>query len=121
MAKMLNKYLEGVFGVCPRALCNGQKCLPVGLSDKLRSSRVKIFCPKCDEVYMVQKYVPPKMPASGKGAPSGGGVQTATNLDGAYFGSSFPQEFITWNEVFLEQAPKVYFYEPQIKGFKIVG
>lgn len=102
MAKMLNKYLEGVFGICPRALCNGQKCLPVGLSDKLRSSRVKIFCPKCDEVYMVQKYKPPQMPANGKGAPSGGGVQTATNLDGAYFGSSFPQEFITWNEVFME-------------------
>lgn len=48
-------------------------------------------------------------------------MQTATNLDGAYFGSSFPQEFITWNEVFLEQSPKVYFYEPQIKGFKVVG
>jgi len=52
-AKIVSKYLEGVFGYCPRALCNNQKCLPVGLSDKLRSSRVKIFCPKCDEVYMV--------------------------------------------------------------------
>jgi casein kinase II subunit beta len=52
-AKIVSKYIEGVFGFCPRALCNNQKCLPVGLSDKLRSSRVKIFCPKCDEVYMV--------------------------------------------------------------------
>jgi casein kinase II subunit beta len=80
---MLAKYIEGVFGYCPRALCNNQKCLPIGLSDKLRNSRVKIFCPKCDEVYMVQKYLPAK-----NGVPAG--VHTATNLDGAYFGSSFP-------------------------------
>lgn len=114
LAKVVNKYLEGVYGQCPRALCNNQKCLPVGLSDKLRSSRVKIFCPKCDEVYMVQKY---KSGANGQP----GGVQTATNLDGAYFGSSFPQTFLTWNETICEQPPKVYFYEPQIRGFKIVG
>jgi casein kinase II subunit beta len=53
MAKMFRKYNDGVFGTCPRALCDGAKCLPVGMSDKLRGSRVKMFCPKCDEVYMV--------------------------------------------------------------------
>ena len=53
LAKMFRKFLEGVFGLCPRALCDNQKCIPVGLSEKLRGSRVKIFCPKCDEVYMV--------------------------------------------------------------------
>ena len=53
MAKVMQKYIEGIFGTCPRALCNNAKCIPVGLSDKLRGSRVKIFCPKCDEVYMV--------------------------------------------------------------------
>ena len=114
LAKVVNKYLEGVYGTCPRALCSNSKCLPVGLSDKLRSSRVKMFCPKCDEVYMVQKY------KSGAGGQPGG-VQTATNLDGAYFGSSFPQIFLAWNETLCEQPPKVYFYEPQISGFKIVG
>ncbi len=55
LAKMFRKYMEGVFGLCPRALCDNQKCIPIGLSEKLRNSRVKIFCPKCDEVYMVQK------------------------------------------------------------------
>lgn len=74
LAKMFRKFLEGAFGNCPRALCDNQKCIPVGLSEKLRNSRVKIFCPKCDEVYMVQK------------AKASGGVQTATNLDGSYFG-----------------------------------
>ena len=29
--------------------------------------------------------------------------------------------FLAWNEHLIEQAPKVYFYEPQISGFKIVG
>ena len=83
LAKLAQKYLEGVFGYCPRALCNNQKCIPVGLSEKLRNSRVKIFCPKCDEVYMVQKF----KPSAERG---GGSVQTATNLDGAYFGSYLP-------------------------------
>ena len=73
-----------------------------------------MFCPKCDEVYMVQKY---KSGANGQP----GGVHTATHLDGAYFGSSFPQIFLTWNEALCEQPPKVYYYEPQIAGFKIVG
>ena len=54
---------------------------------------------------MVQKF---KSGSSGQP----GGVQTATNLDGAYFGSSFPQIFLTWNETICEQPPKVYFYEP---------
>ena len=100
LAKVFRKFLEGQFGVCPRALCDNQKCIPIGLSEKLRNSRVKIFCPKCDEVYMVQK---PK---------SGGGVQTATNLDGAYFGSAFPQMFLMTFDNMIEQPPKVYLYEP---------
>ena len=82
--KHFQKYLEGTFGSCPRALCDNQKCIPVGLSEKLRNSRVKIFCPKCDEVYMVQKA---KSPSSGT---LGAAVSTATNLDGSYFGCSFP-------------------------------
>ena len=87
---MFRKFLEGAFGNCPRALCDNQKCIPIGLSEKLRNSRVKIFCPKCDEVYMVQK------------AKTGGGVQTATNLDGSYFGASFPQIFLSTFDNMIE-------------------
>ena len=93
---MLQKYIEGAFGHCPRALCDNQKCLPVGLSEKLRNSRVKIFCPKCDEVYMVQKF---RGPGSGT---LGAAVQTATNLDGSFFGVSFPQIFISSFENMIE-------------------
>jgi casein kinase II subunit beta len=113
LAKLAQKYLEGHFGYCPRALCNNQKCLPIGLSEKLRSSRVKIYCPKCEEVYMVQKFKESER--------NGGSVQTATNLDGAYFGSSLPHIFMEWHHNLVEMPPKVYLYEPQISGFKIVG
>ena len=40
------------------------------MSDDLRTSRVKVFCPRCDEVYL-PKY-------------------RNINIDGAYFGASFP-------------------------------
>jgi casein kinase II subunit beta len=33
LAKIYQKYLSGVYGYCPRALCDKQKVLPVGLSD----------------------------------------------------------------------------------------
>lgn len=39
------------FGRCPRVLCNGQPCLPVGSADVPRQSTVKIFCPKCKDIY----------------------------------------------------------------------
>jgi Casein kinase II regulatory subunit len=39
------------FGRCPRVLCNGQPCLPVGTADVPRQSTVKIFCPKCKDIY----------------------------------------------------------------------
>lgn len=35
----------------PRVLCDGQPCLPVGTSDLPGTSTVKIFCPKCEDIY----------------------------------------------------------------------
>ena len=52
---------------------------------------------------------------------SGVGVQTATSLDGSYFGQSFPHIFLTTFDNFIEQQPKVYLYEPQISGFRLAG
>jgi casein kinase II subunit beta len=42
MSKMKEKYLNGEFGACPRVLCERQKLLPLGMSDSLRISRVKV-------------------------------------------------------------------------------
>lgn len=33
LALMWEKYLNGVYGVCPRVLCAGQHVMPVGISD----------------------------------------------------------------------------------------
>jgi len=101
LAKVYQKFLGGVYSTCPRALCDRQKCLPVGLSDTLRTSRFKIFCPRCEEVYL------PKV--------------RAVNVDGAYFGTSFPHVFLQNYPLAVILPPKIYHYEPKICGFKIVG
>eukprot|EP01018_Ginkgo_biloba_P007570 Gb_06061 [translate_table: standard] len=51
MNAMLEKYKKTDFGRCPRVYCSGQPCLPVGQSDIPRTSTVKIYCPKCEDVY----------------------------------------------------------------------
>ena len=67
------KHLNGVFGASPRVLCNRQLILPVGMSEDLSISMVKVYCPKCEEVYVPRiKFV---------------------NIDGTYFVCSFPHIF----------------------------
>ncbi|KAK4769066.1 hypothetical protein SAY86_027216 [Trapa natans] len=51
MAAMLEKYKNIDFGRCPRVYCCGQPCLPVGQSDIPRASTVKIYCPRCKDIY----------------------------------------------------------------------
>jgi hypothetical protein len=51
MNAMYEKYKACDFGRCPRVLCDGQPCLPVGTCDVPRQSTVKIFCPKCQDIY----------------------------------------------------------------------
>ena len=51
MSAMYEKYKNSEFGRCPRVLCNGQPALPVGLADNPRQNTVKIFCPKCGDIY----------------------------------------------------------------------
>ncbi|XP_020093627.1 putative casein kinase II subunit beta-4 isoform X2 [Ananas comosus] len=75
MAEMLDKFKNYDFGRCPRAYCSGQPCLPVGQSDVPRSSTVKIYCPKCEDIYY------PRSKKQG-------------NIDGAYFGTTFPHLFL---------------------------
>eukprot|EP00002_Diphylleia_rotans_P003496 TRINITY_DN1240_c0_g1_i2.p1 TRINITY_DN1240_c0_g1~~TRINITY_DN1240_c0_g1_i2.p1 ORF type:complete len:179 (-),score=38.65 TRINITY_DN1240_c0_g1_i2:221-757(-) len=51
MNAMFEKYQAGHFGVCPRVLCHGQHLLPIGLSDVIRQETVKLYCPRCEEIY----------------------------------------------------------------------
>jgi casein kinase II subunit beta len=48
---MEEKYKKTVFGRCPRVLCQGQPTLPVGQSDKPNEGSVKLYCPKCNDIY----------------------------------------------------------------------
>ncbi|KAF5195795.1 Casein kinase ii subunit beta [Thalictrum thalictroides] len=99
MSAMLDKYKNYDFGRCPRVYCCGQPCLPVGQSDIPRSSTVKIYCPKCEDIYY------PRSKYQG-------------NIDGAYFGTTFPHLFLMSHGHLKPQKPSQS-YVPRVFGFKI--
>lgn len=68
---MMEKYKLAHFGKCPRVNCYFNPLLPVGLYDVAGQSSVKLYCTKCEDLYI---------PKSTRHA----------NIDGAYFGTSFP-------------------------------
>ena len=100
LAMVYNRYLQGAYGYCPRALCDKQRVLPCGMSDKLRQNRVKAYCAKCEELYI---------------------PQSASRLDGAFFGSSLSHIFLKSYPSVIVLPPKVYYFEPRICGFRIAG
>ncbi|XP_020871266.1 casein kinase II subunit beta-1 isoform X2 [Arabidopsis lyrata subsp. lyrata] len=99
LAAMLDKYKNYDFGRCPRVYCCGQPCLPVGQSDLPRSSTVKIYCPKCEDIYY------PRSKYQG-------------NIDGAYFGTTFPHLFLmTYGH--LKPSKATQNYVQRVFGFKL--
>lgn len=101
LALMREKYLNEIFGHCPRILCDKQVLLPIGLSEELKFSKVKVYCPLCGEVYK------PKVK---------GGF-----MDGAFFGTSYPQIFLM-NYPDLNPRLKTYkHFIPKIYGFHVFG
>jgi casein kinase II subunit beta len=77
---MYEKYRLAHFGRCPAVFCQGQPVLPVGLSDVPRSYTVNVFCPRCHGLYF---------PKSTRQA----------NIDGAYFGTTFPHLYLMTHPV----------------------
>ena len=75
------KFLDGVYGSCPRLLCNKQVLLPVGLSEDARYSQVKVFCPLCQEVYKPRDIY--------YGYQGGKKIYKFDLPDGIFFGTSF--------------------------------
>eukprot|EP01025_Chloroclados_australasicus_P009869 TRINITY_DN1382_c0_g1_i2.p1 TRINITY_DN1382_c0_g1~~TRINITY_DN1382_c0_g1_i2.p1 ORF type:complete len:325 (-),score=32.55 TRINITY_DN1382_c0_g1_i2:138-1112(-) len=97
---MAEKFRRVEFGRCQRVLCNGQPYLPVGMSDIPGQSTVKLFCPKCEEIYYTIS-----RPSSAQ-------------LDGAYFGTTFPH-LLLMSYSALRPPRSTEKYVPKIFGFKI--
>ncbi|CAM9430911.1 unnamed protein product, partial [Heterosigma akashiwo] len=97
---MYHKYTLHEFGVCPRVHCRAQPVLPVGTRDDPKQDSIKIFCPKCQEIYS-----PPIQPGQ-------------RSLDGAYFGTTFANLFFMTYEHLIPEPP-VERYIPKVFGFSI--
>lgn len=92
--------MQGVFGQCPRLKCDRQNLLPVGFSDYLHNHRVKAYCPRCQEAYIIK---------------SG---EINADLDGAFFGRSFPHIFLLNFTYLIPNEPPTP-YVAKIFGFKV--
>lgn len=115
--QMLEKYHAGDFGHCPRVYCENQLMLPigkqkwymffwkkyfkvvVGLSDVPGEAMVKLYCPKCMDVYT---------PKSSR----------HHHTDGAYFGTGFPHMLFMVHPEYRPKKPTNQFV-PRLYGFKI--
>lgn len=99
LAAMLEKFKNCDFGRCPRCLCDGQPSLPIGTSDIPGQSTVKIFCPKCEDVYYPRS-------------------EFQASIDGAYFGTTFPHLMLMTYPSY--RPPKsVEAFVPRVFGFRL--
>ncbi|KAG2373651.1 hypothetical protein C9374_011940 [Naegleria lovaniensis] len=101
LALMEEKFRQVHFGRCPRVHCQGQAVLPVGQSDNIRESSVKIYCPRCNDIYY---------PRSSR----------HRGIDGAYWGTTFPHLFLIQYDNLIPKPPTEV-YVPKIYGFKVYG
>jgi casein kinase II subunit beta len=113
MGLVREKFLDGVYGYCPRLLCNKQVMLPIGLSEDLRYSQVKVFCPLCQEVYKPRDIF--------YGFQGGKKFYKFDVPDGIFFGTSFPQAFLTNFPDLDPRINKSERYIPKLYGFRIFG
>lgn len=77
------------------------------MSDKPRSSRLKVYCPRCEE-----SYVPNRLHNH---------AGRSLNLDGSLYGTSLPHSFLKQFPTAVVLPPKVYHYVPKIFGFQVFG
>ena len=109
---MREKFINGIFGYCPRMLCNKQVMLPVGLSEDMRYSQVKVFCPLCQEVYK---------PTDIFYGYSDKKIIKFDLPDGVFFGTSFPQSFLMHFPDLDPRINNTIKYIPKLYGFRIFG
>ncbi len=94
----MDKYKKGEFGKCPRVACDGQPLLPMGQSDVVRLSPVRLYCARCEDLYNPKSH-------------------RHSQIDGAYFGTSFHNiVFQVYPNLLPPKSQKRY--EPRIFGFR---
>ncbi|PVU98738.1 hypothetical protein BB559_001334 [Furculomyces boomerangus] len=99
--KMVEKYKRCDFGRCPRVYCNQHPLLPIGVTDEVGEMPVRLYCCKCEDIYI---------PKSSK----------HNTIDGAYFGASFPHMLLQMYPAIKTQISEpMQRYVPKIFGFKV--
>lgn len=99
LSAMLDKYRNVDFGRCPRVLCYGQPVLPIGLSDLPQQNNVKVYCPRCNDVFS------PRSRRRGV-------------IDGAYFGTTFAH-LLLMTHPGIVPTPSRESFVPRIFGFRV--
>ncbi|KAJ3432320.1 casein kinase ii subunit beta [Anaeramoeba flamelloides] len=96
---MIKKFQEVKFGTCPRVYCENQPCLPIGLSDIIGEAKLKIFCPKCQQIFKPR-------------------IKRHAIMDGAFFGTTFAH-FLMNSAPELRPRRPTHKHVPKIMGFTI--
>jgi casein kinase II subunit beta len=124
MATMLEKYQNVDFGRCHRVHCQGQPVLPVGQSDAPRHTTVNVFCPKCRDIYFPKSQRAGRTSVLAEKCLLSGKVHSRSvsswlvEIDGAYFGTTFPHVFLMTHSQ-LVPSPPTQVYVPRIYGYKV--
>ena len=98
--QMITKYQDHLFKTCPRVVCQKTFCFPIGISDDISINTVKMYCPKCQEIYNVND-------------------GSFSVIDGAFFGTHWISKLIELNPQIHSNEPPNQNYIPRIFGFKI--
>lgn len=99
LTMLRDKFQASDFGTCQRVFCHNQSCLPIGLRDEPRQSTVRVFCPRCEQVYVPKN-------------------RHVANLDGAFFGTSLPHMLLqAYPDLVPLDLPRAF--EAKIFGFKV--
>ncbi|KAA6401740.1 MAG: putative Casein kinase II, regulatory subunit [Streblomastix strix] len=99
-----SKYSQGVYGKCPRLICQKQHLIPMQLSKDEDQKGIAMYCVRCNEIFL----------------PS---YLRHARLDGRAFGLSFAALFfIQYPELIPNQKTYLYNdYAPRVFGFRMKG